>query len=100
MACTAPSLGNWAISTSLLQFLRFLSRCLESLERLHIAQKSILNLRLREAVPLIVPGRLDVLARFGSCVLLTADFRVITGFVLSRNNIRIFVHGFECVADS
>src|SRR5215475_6761045 len=87
-------------SARLLQLLCLLGGGLQGLERFYLPQEGVLNLCLREPIPFVVPGRLDVLPRLGAGVLLSSDVGIVSGLLLRSDDVWILVHGLERIANA
>src|SRR5262249_22381032 len=87
-------------SARLLQLLCLLGGSLQGLERFRLPQEGVLNLCLREPIPFVVPGRLNVLSCLGTRVLLSSDFGIVSGLLLRSDDVWIPVHGLERIANA
>src|SRR5437763_3408819 len=83
----------------LLQFTRLVGRCRECFLRLDSTQQGVLDLLLREAVPVVVPGRRDILACPRGPDLLLEYVAVVACLALRFDNVGIVVERLERVAD-
>src|SRR6266571_37683 len=84
----------------LLEVARLVGRRGQGVARARLLDERILDLLLREAVPLVVPGRLHVRPALGLRVLLAPHLEVPAGVLVDLDHLRIAVERHEGVADA
>src|SRR5215467_3463853 len=94
-----PNFGFAALAR-LFQILRLLGRRRQRVHRLDLTEQRVLDLLLREAIPLGIPRRADVFARAGGGNLLFEHLAVVAGLALRLDDVGIAVERLERVADA